>query len=231
MPDSDVTPSPLAAPAWRRATPGEPRWHVALVVLAAIGLQLVLPEQLGLHPKFLLPLLESALLVALVIANPGRLESRHPGLRYGGVALVALVSFANATSAALLVRQLLQATGETASAGPLLASGATIWTTNVVAFALWYWDVDRGGAVRRAAGDIQHADLLFPQMANPEVSPSHWEPRLLDYLYLSYTNSTAFSPTDTMPMARWAKVMMALQSTVALVTLALVIARSVNILQ
>ncbi len=218
-------------PAWRSRTPGEPRWHLVLVVLVAVGLQLVLPERLGLRPKSLLPGLEIALLVALVVANPGRLEMRHPALRYGGLVLVALVSLANGTSAVLLVRELLHAKGSAGSAGALLASGASIYLTNVLAFGLWFWDTDRGGPVRRAAGDRHYPDLMFPQMSSPELAPPHWEPRLLDYLYLSLTNATAFSPTDTLPLARWAKVLMAVQSTIALVTVALVIARAVNVLQ
>ena len=197
----------------------------------AVGLQLALPPRLGLRPKLLLPALEGALLVALVLANPGRLESRHPALRYGGLVLVALVSLANATSAALLVRELLHAQGSAGSAGALLTNGATIYTTNILAFGLWFWDTDRGGPVARSAGDRQFPDLMFPQMASPELAAPTWEPRLLDYLYLSYTNATAFSPTDILPMARWAKSLMALQSTVALVTVALVIARAVNVLR
>lgn len=200
-------------------------------MLVAVGLQLALPARLGLHPKPLLPALEGALLVALVVADPGRLQSRHPALRCGGLVLVALVSPANATSAVLLVRELLQAQGSTGSAGALLASGATVYTTNILAFGLWFWDTDRGGPVARSAGARQYPDLMFPQMASPELAAPGWEPRLLDYLYLSYTNATAFSPTDTVPMARWAKALMAVQSTVALVTVALVIARAVNVLQ
>ena len=218
-------------PAWRQRTPGEPRWHVAVVVVVAIGLQLALPARLGLQPKFLMPGLEAALLVALVVADPGRLERRHPGLRYGGLVLVGLVTAANASSAVLLVSELLRAKGESGSAGALLASGATVYATNIVAFGLWFWDIDRGGPVARAHGDQQHPDLLFPQMASPDLSAPGWEPMLLDYLYVSYTNATAFSPTDTLPMSRWAKTLMAVQSTIALVTIALVIARSVNILK
>lgn len=199
-------------------------------MVVVIALQLALPDRLGLRPKGLLPAMEGALLVALVIANPGRLENRHPALRYAGLALVALVGLANATSVVLLVGELLDAGGRVESAGALLASGAAVYTTNIVAFALWFWDTDRGGPVRRAAGERQYPDLAFPQMMNPELAAPHWEPRLLDYLYLSYTNSTAFSPTDTIPMARWAKVSMGLQSTIALVTVALVIARAINVL-
>lgn len=218
-------------PAWRRRTAAEPRWHVALVVLIAIGLQMALPARLGLQPKFVLPALEVALLVGLVAANPGRLESHHPALRYAGLAMVGLVSAANAVSAVLLIRELLHSAGPTGSAGALLTSGGAIYATNILAFGLWYWDFDRGGPTSRAHAHQPYPDLMFPQMSSPGLAPAHWEPRLLDYLYVSFTNATAFSPTDTMPMSRWAKSLMAAQSSIALVTLALVIARAVNILK
>ena len=112
----------------------------------------------------------------------------------------------------------------------LLASGASIWATNVIAFGLWYWEFDRGGPVRRAEGTAQHPDLMFPQMASPELAPPDWEPHFVDYLYMSFTNATAFSPTDVMPLARWAKMTMAVQSAVALLVGVLVIARAVNVL-
>jgi uncharacterized membrane protein len=217
--------------AWRRRTAGERRWPVAAAMLVAIALQLVLPERLGLSPIWLLPLLEAVLLVALVVANPNRLDKAHPGLRYGSLTLVGLLSVSNAVSALLLVNELLNGRGATGSAGPLLANGGAIYATNVLAFALWYWDFDRGGPVARANAENAHPDFVFPQMSSPDLAPKDWEPIFLDYLYVSFTNATAFSPTDTMPMSRWAKVLMGLQSTVALVLAALVIARAVNILK
>jgi uncharacterized membrane protein len=105
-----------------------------------------------------------------------------------------------------------------------------VWATNVIAFALWYWEFDRGGPVHRAEGTSQHPDLLFPQMAAPELASPDWEPWFVDYLYLSFTNAAAFSPTDVMPLARWAKLTMLLQSAVSLAVGVLVIARAVNIL-
>ena len=103
--------------------------------------------------------------------------------------------------------------------------------TNIIVFGIWYWELDRGGPFNRAAGTVPHPDFLFPQMVSPELSPEHWEPRFLDYLYTSFTNVMAFSPTDTMPLSRWAKSLMALQSAIALSTTALVLARAVNILK
>lgn len=202
-----------------------------LAVLAAIGLQLLLPAQLGIQPRLLLPALEASLVVALLALNPGRIENRHQGLRYVGLALVAMVTLANAASAALLIGELLHAGPSVASPGALLAAGGAVYGTNVIAFALWYWETDRGGPAARAHVTRPHPDFLFPQMVTPEIAPGHWEPRFFDYLYLSFTNATAFSPTDTLPLSRWAKALMMLQSTVALVVVALVVARAVNILR
>ena len=137
-------------------------------------------------------------------------------MRAASIALIVLISAANAVSAILLIRAILETLPSTAHAAPLLASGASIWATNVIAFGLWYWEFDRGGPVRRAEGTAQHPDLMFPQMASPELAPPGWEPYFVDYLYLSFTNATAFSPTDVMPLARWAKMTMAVQSAVSL---------------
>ena len=199
-------------------------------IAVAIVLQLVLPDRLILHPRWLLPGVELALLIVLVAANPVRLVRTHSALRIGSLGLVAVMTVANAGSAALLIERLL--TGRAGdSAGALIGSGAAIYATNIIAFALWYWEFDRGGPFERACGTRQHVDFLFPQMTTPEVAPVDWEPAFLDYLYVSYTNATAFSPTDTMPLSRWAKTLMLVQSAVALLTVALVIARAVNILR
>jgi hypothetical protein len=218
-------------PAWRRRTRGEQRWPVTLSVIAAIVLQVLLPDNLTKPlPHWLLPVLEGALAIALSIANPVRIERRGPVVRAAAVGLIVLISAANAVSAVLLVRAIVDLQKATSQPVPLLGSGANIWATNVIAFALWYWEFDRGGPVRRAEGMRQHPDLMFPQMANPELAPADWEPHFVDYLYLSFTNATAFSPTDVMPLARWAKLTMAVQSAVSLAVGALVIARAVNIL-
>jgi hypothetical protein len=219
-------------PAWRRRTRGEMRWPVTLSVVAAIVLQVLLPDNLSQPlPHALMPALEGALGVFLSIANPVRIERRGPVVRAAAVAIIVLISAANAVSAVLLIRAIVETLPSTAQAGPLLASGANIWATNVIAFGLWYWEFDRGGPVHRAEGIRQHPDLMFPQMANPELAPPDWEPHFVDYLYLSFTNATAFSPTDVMPLARWAKITMAVQSAVSLAVGALVIARAVNILK
>ena len=216
-------------PAWQRHTPGEPRWPVTLSVIAAIALQVALPDQLGLLPRFLLPSLEAALLAGMVIANPVRIERRSRVMRLASIVLIFLISAANATSAVLLIRAILRGTSGP-SAAQLLATGGAVWATNVLVFALWYWEFNRGGPVHRAHGTFQIADLLFPQMASPDVAAPDWEPMFVDYLYMSFTNATAFSPTDVMPLARGAKLTMLVQSAVSLAVGVLVIARAVNIL-
>jgi uncharacterized membrane protein len=202
---------------------------VTIVILVAIALQVALPRKFGLEPHLLLPALEVALLAALVIANPRRLNRESRVLRSGGLVLISVISFGNLWSAVRLIDELVRGTAGN-KPGPLLLTGAAIWGTNVIAFALWYWEFDRGGPVARAVAPRAHPDFLFVQMQSPELAPPDWEPAFLDYLYLSFTNATAFSPTDVMPLSRWAKMGMLIQSAISLVTVALVIARAVNIL-
>jgi len=217
-------------PAWLRRTEGEQRLPVSLAVLTAIALQIVLPGKFALRPHLLLPLLEVALLVGLIAANPVRINRESGVLRIASLTMMAVISLANAVSAVLLVRNLVDGTAGD-SAGALLATGAAIWGTNVIVFALWYWELDRGGPAARAKGGNPHPDFLFTQMTAPEVAPPNWEPTFLDYLYLSFTNATAFSPTDVMPLSRWAKMMMLAQSAVSIVAIALVISRAVNVVK
>ena len=217
-------------PAWLRTTRPENRLPVMLAVLVAGILQLTLPRRLSLRPRELLPALELLLLVALTVANPVRLAVQHRLLRVASTALVALITLANGASAFLLAQRLVEGT---AGSDPiaLLVAGGSIYLTNIIAFGLWYWEYDRGGPIARRRGERPHGDFLFAQMATPEIADHDWEPRFVDYLYVSFTNATAFSPTDTLPLSRWAKLLMAVQSTISLVTVALVVARAVNILK
>lgn len=214
-------------PAWLRPTDGEHRWHVSLAVVIAIALQVSLPHHLTLQPHFALPVAEGVVAIGLLIANPGRIVRYSTGLHIGALVLLALISAGNGISAGLLVHQIV--TGTATNGTSLLLQGVDIWLTNVIVFGLWYWEFDRGGPVHRAHGVREHADLLFPQMQQPDVAPPDWEPTFFDYLYTSFTNATAFSPTDTLPLSRWAKAMFMLQSAISLVTVALVISRAVNI--
>jgi uncharacterized membrane protein len=217
-------------PAWLRSTRGEQRLPVTVAVLIAIVLQIELPRRFALQPHLLLPGLEIALAAGLIAANPTRIDRESRLLRAVSVTLIAAISVANTISALRLVYELLHGTaGDNAAA--LLSTGAAIWGTNVIVFGLWYWELDRGGPVARAHARKTYPDFLFVQMQAPELAPPEWEPAFVDYLYLSFTNATAFSPTDVMPLSRWAKMMMLVQSGVSLVAMVLVVARAVNILK
>jgi uncharacterized membrane protein len=197
--------------------------------MIALALQTTLPDQLVLQPHWLLPALSALLLVGLLLLGPGRASAHHHHARKIALCLVAVVSAGNVLSGALLVHRILAGTiGD--HAGPLLASGAAIYLTNIVVFSLWYWEFDRGGPAARAVGTAVHPDFLFPQMSTPDMAPTNWEPGYVDYLFLSFTNATAFSPTDVMPLRTWTKLTMLAQSAVSLVLVALVVARAVNIL-
>ena len=216
----------------------EPRWPVSATVLVAIVLQSVLPSQLVLRAgdlHYVLLAMESALVLALFAANPVRIDRISRPIRTASIALIVLITIANAASAVLLVKAIvtshLQVPPHQNAAVELLVAGAAIWGTNVIAFALWYWEFDRGGPVNRLHGNSPYPDLLFTQMTVPELTEPGWGPQFADYLYLSFTNATAFSPTDVLPLARWAKLTMLVQSAVSLALGALVIARAVNILR
>ncbi|MDQ6839907.1 MAG: hypothetical protein M3137_16670 [Actinomycetota bacterium] len=217
-------------PGWQHSYRGESRLPVAVAVILAIGLQIALPAHLVFKPTWLLPGLEGAVLVGITLANPRRISRTSTLLRTASTALIALTSLANAWSSGQLIHGLINGT-EGQNAGPLLSSGGSIYLTNIIVFALWYWEWDRGGPVARSQGRRLYPDFLFPQMTQAHLAPDNWVPTFFDYAYLSFTNATAFSPTDTMPLARWAKMLMLIQSAVSLITLALVIARAVNILK
>ena len=203
-------------------------WPAQLTVLVAIILQLSLPERLTVGPRWLLPALEAALAVGLAAATPRQLEHDHPVRRRIAIILVAIVSAANIYSLAALTHYLLH--HNVTQGGQLIGSGVLIWLTNFLIFALWYWELDRGGPGRRAAGLDTAPDFLFPQMADDAIEPRNWRPKFIDYLYVALTNAAAFSPTDTMPLTPMAKSIMGIQSIVSLVTIGLIVSRAVNIL-
>jgi uncharacterized membrane protein len=205
-----------------------PFWEPQLVVACAIALQLSLSETVTVGPNWLLPSLEGALLIGLVIFSPHPKVRNSPVRRRVAIGMIALVSAANTVSLVLLVHRLLHHGANNGHA--LILSGIVLWCTNVLLFGLWYWEVDRGGPAARARGERDQADFLFPQMTDPKWAPPNWMPQLVDYLYVSLTNATAFSPTDTMPTSRWSKMTMMLQSAIALLIAALIIARVVNVL-
>jgi uncharacterized membrane protein len=204
-------------------------WPAQLTVLMAIALQLLLPARLTVGPTWLLPALEGALLIGLSFASPRELEHEHRVRRGVALGMTALVSFANIWSLYELIHFLLH--HNVGSNGrQLLFAGVLIWLTNFLIFGLWYWELDRGGPGKRASGNDEAPDFLFPQMTDDTIEPIDWRPQFIDYAYVSLTNAAAFSPTDTMPLTPMAKMVMGVQSIVSLVTIGLIVSRAVNIL-
>jgi uncharacterized membrane protein len=226
-----VAPESLAAQPGRPYPPAaeaEPFWPAQATILAAIALQFALPERLVVGPFWLIPSLEGLLLLGMFLATPNQLEHEHPRRRRVALGLTAFVSAANIYSLAALTHFLLH--HNVNHGNELVISGVLIWLTNFLIFALWYWETDRGGPGRRAAGHDGLPDFLFPQMSDDRIEPRDWRPKFVDYLYVSLTNATAFSPTDTMPLTPMAKSIMGVQSLVSLVTIGLIVSRAVNIL-
>jgi uncharacterized membrane protein len=222
-------PPPLPGRPYPPPPAPEPFWPAQATILAAIGLEVVLPERLTVGPSWLIPSLEGALLIGLFFATPKMLEGEHPRRRRVALALTAIVTAANIYSLAALTHFLLHHKVE--NGRELIGSGVLIWLTNVLIFGLWYWELDRGGPGRRAAGRDGPPDFLYPQMNDDRVEPLDWRPTFFDYLYVALTNAAAFSPTDTMPLSVAAKSVMGAQSLVSIVTIGLIVSRAVNILQ
>jgi len=214
------------------AGPGEHWWPVALTILAAAGLHVVLPAQYRVNPRWSVPAVLLVLLAVLIIGDPGRIDRQKPWLRVVTGTVIAFITLANMFSAARLVADILTANKLFAN-NPigLLATGGVIWASNVIAFGLWYWDLDRGGAAARAHHPRVGPAFVFPEMMHTEYAPAAWVPRFADYLSLAFWTATAFSPTDTSAIRPWAKLLMILEASVSLGMGALVIARAVNILK
>lgn len=217
-------------PAWRRESSGELRWPVTAVVLLTVMAQLTIPEDFSLGDPLVMPAVELTMLAVLVALNPGAIRKPHLHLRWLSIALTATMSLANAVQAVRLISAILEGTASD-NAFTVLRVGGTVWLVNVVVMALWYWELDRGGASARARNVHERTDFLFPQMTATQFAHKDWEPAFLDYFYTSFTNASAFSPTDVLPLTRWAKMLMLLQSVVSLTTVALIIARAVNTLR
>jgi hypothetical protein len=204
-----------------------------IAVAISIALYFALPDGLiaGLGPRWLVPALEGVLAASLLIANP-RLTRESLRMRPVALALIAFVNLANVVSLGELVHKLLFVTNGHAGPGgrSLIYASVPVWVTNVLVFALWYWELDRGGPVARLELERRQPDFLFPQMGAPDATRPEWSPAFIDYLFTSFTNATAFSPTDTMPLTPWAKILFMVQSLASLLTVALVVSRAVNIL-
>ena len=212
----------------------ESRWPPAVTVLSFValngGLRLWLPAENVIGVPWLAPVVELLLLGVLVASDPLGVDRRSRGLRRVEIALVLLMVAAALWATVILTDHLVEGSPQTNSAGYLLASGALVLVGNNLAFALIYWEFDAGGPLARLEDAARYPELAFPQQINPDLAPPGWRPMFVDYLYLGFTNSTAFSPTDVMPLVPWAKSAMAVQATVSLVVIGLVVARAVNVL-
>jgi hypothetical protein len=208
---------------------GEARWPMAGAILSAMLLTVLLPDDVRLGPQWALPLIEGVLLIVVIAADPRSVTRRSRELRAVSIVLVSVLVVGSLWSTALLIDDLVHGGPETNSASDLLKAGSIVWLSNAIAFTLLYWELDGGGAAARAHERPRYPDLAFPQQLNPIIGPPGWRPRFVDYVYLSFTNSTAFSPTDVMPLVPWAKLAMAVQATISLAILGLVIARAVNV--
>ncbi|MER7468997.1 hypothetical protein [Streptomyces sp. NPDC097981] len=193
-------------------------------------LTLLLPDDLRLGPRWALPLAEGLLLVVLISGDPGRISRRSTVLRSVAIALVVVLAGSAIWSTIQLIDDLIHGGHETNSANALLLAGGSVWATTVLAFSLLYFELDSGGPAARAHHLPPTPALAFPQQLSPELNAEHWRPQYIDYLYLGFTNSTALSPTDVMPLVPWAKSIMTLQSILSLMILGLVVARAVNVL-
>jgi len=200
------------------------------MLAVASALPVFIPERLSLGPKWLLPAVEAVLLIAVALTDPGRIDQRSRQVRALRLTLIFVLAAGTAFSTGHLIDELVRGGGITSSADLLLRAGSLVWLELVIVFAFLYWELDAGGPGQRAHQVTIYPDLAFPQQLSPEVARPGWRPVFYDYLYLGFTNSTAFSPTDVMPMVHWAKLLMAMQSLTSLLILGLVVARAVNIL-
>ena len=202
---------------------------MAAAVLTATVLMVITPRRAAFPLWWIFPVVQLVMLAALILADPGRIDRRSVTLRRATLALIAVMTVANTVAGIVLIDDIISGlSGITPTI--LLGGGAAIWVTNIIVFSLWFWELDRGGPAERAAGSGVRPSFAFPEDATPELVPEGWMPTYPDYLYLAYTNATAFSPTDTLPIRMWAKMTMMLQSSASLVTAILVIARAINIL-
>ena len=201
--------------------------HAQIALIVAIALELFLDKSLVVGPKLLIAGLELLLVFGIGLTEPHRETRISRARRDVSLALIALISLANATSMALVARDLIS--GSTVAGKTLLASAGAIFITNIIMFSLWYWELDSPGLSGRHGQNVPpHFD--FPQHESMHESIRNWEPSFFDYLYVSITNGSAFSPTDTMPLTHIAKSLMSIQALISLITVVLVTARAVNIL-
>lgn len=207
---------------------GESFLGAASAIALAIALQYALPTRVSQHVRWLFPTVAVVLLVALIVGHGRRIDHQSPRLRSLVLLTIVIMAVANGIAAVRLIRDLLEDQG-LKSPSTLLFTGGAIWLTNVIVFALVFWMFDRGGPAARFLVKGTERDLLFPQQAREE-GPGLWEATFFDYFYTSFTAATAFSPTDVMPLSRWAKAAMMLESAMSLLLAIVVVARAINLL-
>jgi hypothetical protein len=223
------SPHPQLERARREIAHHDPLWPEQLTVLSVILLSLTLPDQLTVGPPWLLPAAEGALFLALVATTPRKRRRELPARRQLRIGLVSLMSAANVASLFFLARFGVNA--QKVDGHALLIGGGVLWVTAVLLFALWYWEMDRGGPLERVAEPETGIDFVFPQMQDPRWAPDGWLPRMPDFLYLSFVNAATFAPPEShFPITNLAKLLLSLQGLGALVTDTLIVARAVNIL-
>jgi hypothetical protein len=211
---------------------------MAVAVAVAITLQVTTPHRGKVGIWWLFPILEAILLIGIVVRDPGRIDEPRRGAREMTIALIVVLAVGTLGGIYVLAFDILTGrlpfgfhSDDVLNATDLLGRGAALWVSNVIVFSLWFWEFDRGGPVARVFGPAMPASFAFPENATPELAPDGWQPRYVDYLYLAFTNATAFSPTDTLPVRTWAKLAMMVQAAIALTVAILVVARAINILQ
>lgn len=208
----------------------ERRLVPALAVLVSMAVPFILPPHLAPGPVLVLVAIQGAFLVAVAVADPGRIDARNAKVRALSLALVGVIAASAAWATGRLIYDLFAKVPQSNDAGELLIAGGVVWLEMVIAFAFVYWELDGGGPVERVFAPRAKPDLAFPQHMNPELAADGWRPIFGDHLYLSVTNAMAFSPTDVMPLVGWAKAAMALQSVISVAILSLVVANSVNLM-
>jgi hypothetical protein len=210
---------------------GEHWWPIAAAIIVVAGLHVALPARYRVQPAWLFPTVLLVLLAVLIIGDPGRIDRQKAWLRVVTSAVIAVITLANLLAAARLVVEILTNNKLFANhPGGLLAAGAVIWATNVIAFGLWYWDLDRGGAAARAHHPYDNPAFVFPEMQHTDYVPANWVPRFVDYLSLAFWTATAISPTDISAIKPWSKLLMMMEAAGSIVLAALVIARAINVL-
>jgi hypothetical protein len=213
---------PSGAPHW---------WPVALAIIVAAGLHVALPAPYRVQPTWVVPAVLLGLVAVLIAGDPGRIDRQKAWLRVVTGVVIALLTLANVIAAGRLVAGILTNNKIFAAhPGGLLAAGGVVWATNVIAFALWYWDLDRGGAASRAHHPDRNPAFVFPEMQHSAYVPAAWVPRFVDYLSLAFWTATAISPTDISAIKPWAKLLMMLEAGCSIVLAALVLARAIDVL-